>query len=460
VSSWPQGDGLVLYSARSGRHAVVDPASLADPSLELRERLARLDLVEGPGPDPARAVPVRSRLPLVRPADRALWHPVPSAHGAGGRAWSARVLTDRELRTWLAADGKATGEQVAARAGVAVDDVAALWRWACDPSVQAGQWRDRPVDPRDPSLLRIVGSPREGNARTADQYGEHGETSLGTWHLGLESVETHFDDRETTVAHAHGVPHPALGGRRYGEALADALQPRPGRIVEVGPGTGELVAAFLARSGLPSAAWLRIDLSPALLAEQEKRVPGSPGLVGDATRLPLVDGTVDLLISNEVIADLPASRVDGGWSNTGALAFVREVARVLAPGGRAWLSEFGGPDETPAETPQLDHPEVSIRFDDLVAVAEAHGLSARLDRLDAFLGFDLTARQLSRAHYQGLRAMFRAEGRHLAARAWTPETLAEVLPWPVEGLVWVPVSEPGPGPLVTRFWSLLLQAPV
>jgi len=49
----------------------------------------------------------------------------------------------------------------------------------------------------------------------------------------------------------------------------------------------------------------------------------------------------------------------------------------------------------------------------------------------------------------------RSADQHLQARAWTPQTLT--LPWAVEGLEWVPLSDEGPGPLITRFMALLIQ---
>ncbi len=447
---------------------MLDRAPVA--SLPLEDRLRRLDLVDGPGPDPARWIPVRSRLPLLRPDTPAVWCPVPAVHTAGGHAWRARTLSAEELAIWRAVDGRRTGGEVAARAGVALRAVADLWAWATDPGVQAGQWRDVPVDPRDPSLLRLVGVPRESGSRSDHQRDEDGATTLVRWHLELSAVNTHFDDVETTVAHAHALPHPALGGRRYGEALADALAPWPdGLVVEIGCGTGDLAAAVTNRI---RNRYLRVDLAPALLRLQADRAPETLGVAADGTRLPLRDGSVARVISNEVIADLEASpRPDpaelAAWGihreprtyNVGAMRMIAEIARVLAPGGSAFVSEFGDPTAPPEEAVQLDHPEVSIRFDDLVAVARECGLRARVARLDELLGFDLGATQLARIHHEGLRAMRRAEGGSLPARAWTPGQLADALPWPVEGLRWAPISEPGAGPLVTRFWALLLEKP-
>ena len=50
-----------------------------------------------------------------------------------------------------------------------------------------------------------------------------------------------------------------------------------------------------------------------------------------------------------------------------------------------------------------------------------------------------------------------ARGGHLAARAWTIETLP--VPFVVEGLDEVAVTADGPGPVITRFAALILRKP-
>lgn len=446
---------------------MLDPASAE--STGLVERLARLDLLDGPAPDPAVAYPVRGALPLIRPDRGELWYPLPHRHGAGGHDWTPRATSAEELRAWRAADGRTTGARVADRAGVSLEVVVRLFAWATDPRVQAGQWRSAPLTRPDPALSRLVGTPRAAGAQEFIGWTADGSTDLTAYHLAISDAATHFDDVETTVAHAHGVAHPGLAGRTYGQALADALGwwPVSGPTLEIGPGDGELAAAI----GAPH--WIRLDLSPALLAESAARNPSAPGVVADATRLPFRDGSFTRVVANEVMADLaavPRSSLPARWLaaglpdrprryNLGAFELVAEVGRVLAPGGTAMLSEFGGADDAPEPTLQLDHPEISIHFGDLVVVARAVGLAATLHRLDDLLSFDLSAQQLSRTHFEGLRAMCRADGRPLPARAWTPTTLLPLLRFPVEGLQWVPLSEPGPGPLVTRFWALILRKP-
>jgi SAM-dependent methyltransferase len=193
---------------------------------------------------------------------------------------------------------------------------------------------------------------------------------------------------------------------------------------------------------------------------------------------------VGLVVSNEVIADLsavpfapgdtegPPGEVGArlgryglpplpgrGPYNLGAWRFLEEVARVLRPGGSAWISEFGDLDAVPEEAEHLDHPETSIHFGHLRAVAEGLGLDARVVRLDDWMRMDLTARHLWRPHHHSLRALARRHGTPWPARAWTEETLQERLPWPVEGLRFVPITEEGPGPLVTRFHVLIATKP-
>jgi hypothetical protein len=108
---------------------------------------------------------------------------------------------------------------------------------------------------------------------------------------------------------------------------------------------------------------------------------------------------------------------------------------------------------------QLDHPEVAIQFDHLARVARSHGLIAELRPLAEDLQLDLGATHLARSSWHGLRALARSRDLHLPARAWTPTSLRTALPWPVDGLRFIAVTDEGPGPLVTRFFALTLLRP-
>ena len=498
---------VVLWHGLTGRYAALAPQLVADieacppglgtpPDLKpVTERLHRLHLLaESAAPDLSRLIPAASRLLLLLPAVPALWLPMPAVRTPGGHAYAERRLTAGELAFWRQINGARTVAAAATRAGLPLEEALAFLAELTHPSVQAVQLRERPVQRRDFALERLVAPERPPSARPAHQRGRHGETTLDHYHVfSIDDAATHFDDRETTVAHAFGTPHRGLGNQRYGARLYSALDARGlspedgGITLEIGPGTGELAGAWLAAREAAGhhGPYRRLDRSGALLEAQALAAPGSTGVLGNATHLPLPARSVDLVLSNEVIADLSAVP----WSpdepslpgtppdevaerigryklevlpgrcfyNLGAWQLVEELARVLKPGGAAYLSEFGGLDETPVETEQLDHPEVSIHFGHLMAVARAVGLEATLLPLPELLGMDLSAVWLARHSYEALRARMRAEGRTLQARAWSPETLP--LPWPVEGLHWVPLTDPGPGPLPTRFQALLLRAP-
>jgi SAM-dependent methyltransferase len=225
------------------------------------------------------------------------------------------------------------------------------------------------------------------------------------------SARRRFDEVECTISHLLRFPHPALRGRRYGEALLQGVAQRGGRpgrsgVIEIGGGAGHLAeSAWRGDAGpFTQCRWTSIDLSPALLAAQERRLlePSQPhgphqrwsGVRADAVQLPLRDASIDgLLLANEVIADLAASF----GKNTGALQLVQELARVLAPGGMAVLTEFGG-DFPPgsvrllAALGQGEHVEWSIDFRDLRAAAGELGLSLEELPLHELLEADLKVR--------------------------------------------------------------------
>lgn len=492
---------IILWNGLTGRHAALSPETVAEieqwsiglaPPPELSAvaaRLHRLGLLrESPPLRMAALHPARSRKVLLLPEIPALWAPLPGVRTPGGFAYALRPLTAEQCAIWRACNGARTVQAVAERACVPLDAALAFFASLTHPDVQAIQLRRQPARHRDPSLLHLVAAERPSSRRSAHQYGAAGETTLQHWHVNeITDGERHFDDRETTVAHAFAVPHQALELQPYGARLHSALEargmlPDDGLTVEIGPGDGELGEAWLARAaerGAPGGEYLRLDISPVLLDTQRRRQPGTRQILGSATDIPLPDQSVHLILCNEVLADLSAAPYDAATGqgdpavgaamkrygltplpgkalyNRGAWTAIAEAARVLAPGGTAVFTEFGAEDEIPTETTHLDHPEVSIHFGHLRQVAVACGLSVQLLPMAELLSADLSARWLSRHSYEALRARARAEGWHLAARAWSPETLS--LPWLVEGLEWTPISDHGPGPLMTRFEALLLR---
>ena len=111
-------------------------------------------------------------------------------------------------------------------------------------------------------------------------------------------------------------------------ALVSSAAPAARRVLDVGAGTGALLAALAAaRPGLAATA---VDLAPGMCAAARAAAPGARVAAADAEALPFADGSFDLVVSTSTLQWLPRLGP--------ALA---EVRRVLAPGGVACLALFG-----------------------------------------------------------------------------------------------------------------------
>src|SRR3984957_16108224 len=125
---------------------------------------------------------------------------------------------------------------------------------------------------------------------------------------------------------------------RWRRALVEAIGPGPGmRILDVATGTG-MVAFALAAQG---AEVVGLDQSEAMLGGAQARLRRTPELagrlsfvLGEAEALPFADGEFDALSFTYLLryVDDPA-------------ATMRELARVVAPGGRIGMVEFGVPGD-------------------------------------------------------------------------------------------------------------------
>jgi SAM-dependent methyltransferase len=247
------------------------------------------------------------------------------------------------------------------------------------------------------------------------------------------SARRRFDDVECTISHLLRFPHPALQGRRFGEALlqgiaARGIAPGPDGVLEIGGGAGHVAeAAWRGDAGPYSGMrWISLDLSPALLHAQRRRLlaigadaTSAPrgahrrwsAVRADAVALPMRSRSFrGLILANEVIADLPVQ--DG--VNAGAAQLVREAARVLAPCAAAVLTEFGGdfapvPVQLTAGSGAGEHTEWSIDFRHLRAVATDCGLAVEELPLHELLGADLSVRCASYTDLWRLRRLVRCD---------------------------------------------------
>jgi len=97
-----------------------------------------------------------------------------------------------------------------------------------------------------------------------------------------------------------------------------------GMVVEVGAGGGFYTAALRRHLG-PGVRLVAVDLPAAQVARLRARL-GVAGVSGDGQRLPLRDGSVDVLFYGYALEELPDPHVA-----------VSEAARVLRPGGQLVL---------------------------------------------------------------------------------------------------------------------------
>jgi arsenite methyltransferase len=138
-----------------------------------------------------------------------------------------------------------------------------------------------------------------------------------------------------------------LGKRREWRRLLDGLAlAGDERVLEVGPGTGPVLVEVARR--VPFGRAVGVDLwrpgdqagnsRAALVANAAAAGVGErvEVLDGDMRALPFADGTFDVVLASQAVHNLPAADRAGA---------VREVLRVLAPGGRLVILDFQATEE-------------------------------------------------------------------------------------------------------------------
>lgn len=166
-------------------------------------------------------------------------------------------------------------------------------------------------------------------------------------------------------------------------AVLGALEPRSGeRIVDLGCGPGYM-ARELALAVGPGGRVHALDLSGPMLALARRRCRGLPAVgltAGDMTALALPDGSVDAAVALQSLAYVPD-----------AACAIREIARVLRPGGRAVVldTDFAS---------VVWHGRDQARVDRILAAYDAHvthpGLPRRLSRLASDAGLATVRREV------------------------------------------------------------------
>ena len=244
-------------------------------------------------------------------------------------------------------------------------------------------------------------------------------------------------------------PHPALRGKSFAQALAQAAEQR-GAFKEV-------------RGRAPSAVELELEGHDFGAALQGALPAGTQLRRLDPHAAGTLPGeSVDLLVASEVATLLGSAPEGDRVVNHGALALVREAARALAPGGLLFLSDFGDPKTDPIATAT----GFSIRFADLQAEATRLGLAARVLPITEALSIDTNLQALSttRASWPALQALFASHGLALGRRAWLRTEIEQLCEGKldlgtVHGLQYAPLSERTMGLLTRQFWALVATRP-
>ena len=303
--------------------------------------------------------------------------------------------------------------------------------------------------------------------------------SLSEYHLSsITNADTQFDHQETTLSHLLRVPHPVLDGRTYGQALADVTIdkchiPKQVRVLEIGAGLGYVARDSIARlrERGHEVTYTIVELSPVLAKAQRERLGADATWIeADVLAAQLPDAGFDLIISNEMVGDLPAQQLareaiglaadgtgtvdrdklralGGGaaiaadlgvglddapdplYLMTGAFELVAKIARWLAPGGSAIVTEFGDLAQWPRVSTHLDHPELSTHFGQLLQAARGAGLEGNIEFVIDLLDFKRDEKGLvtTRSHFRALRALAEHNGFDLPKIGYTPKLLSEVV---------------------------------
>jgi demethylmenaquinone methyltransferase / 2-methoxy-6-polyprenyl-1,4-benzoquinol methylase len=166
-----------------------------------------------------------------------------------------------------------------------------------------------------------------------------------------ERVAAMFDD----VAERYDLTNDVLAlgqTRRWRKAVVAAVDPRPGqRILDLAAGTGTSSEPF-ANAG---AFVVPTDFSLGMLQVGKRRQPNLAFVAGDGLALPFADDAFD------------AATISFGLRNLADRhAGLRELARVVRPGGRLVVCEFSEPTWGPFRTVYLEYlmralPEIAER---------------------------------------------------------------------------------------------------
>ena len=131
--------------------------------------------------------------------------------------------------------------------------------------------------------------------------------------------------------------------QEWAPRVADAAGIRAGdRVLDIACGTGVLTAEAARRTG-PTGSVTGLDLSPEMLAVAARLHPGLRWQQGSGDALPFPDQSFDAVVSQFGLMFFPDQ-----------VAGLREMRRVLVPGGRLAVAVWGSLADTPAYAAEVE----------------------------------------------------------------------------------------------------------
>ncbi|MGH1579284.1 SAM-dependent methyltransferase [Planktotalea sp.] len=354
-------------------------------------------------------------------------------HSASG-AIKTRTLSDIEHRLLECIDGSRSKTDIAHMLGMSLAQCDDIFRdlitWAPD-AISLRMADPKMAAKRDKTIAAAIELRDIWAAMNATK------DDNDTFHkTGISAAHEQFDSVETTISHAYRAPSDALKNRTYGEAFCDWLLEQGwitpnARIIEVGCGLGYFAEALLTtlsqrrRDLYDTISLTLFDLSPDLAESQKTVCAEHLGKIrflhGNIETYDFAHEKFDLVISNEVIADLSVAPINvadvhnnkatsdatglaikydldlpksitgpnqTSVINFGAIRFLETLGKCLSETGKAILTEYGTLDRVPKAVHLQNHLEFLVQFGHLKTVSDKLGFQTNIQTLGEMLDFD------------------------------------------------------------------------